>query len=202
GLKGIPVLATATKKHSFFESLRAQDKAKVVHYVNFVTAIVKKRNPALLRASDLSFLVVTESFKAQVDPLFAAAVIAAESNFDAGARSHVGARGLMQVMPPTGAFVSETARFRWRGGSSLYDAQTNLQLGLQYIRSLFHQSKGDLNQVLMSYNWGPGNAQRFKQGRARMPEETRRYMAKVMGLYKQWQLDFLNHKAKEALALS
>src|SRR5258707_2366101 len=68
-------------------------------------------------------IIHEKAMKYDVDPALVAAVVETESRFRAGARSQVGARGLMQLMPRTG---------RWLGASNLYDPAQNVDAGTQY----------------------------------------------------------------------
>jgi len=89
----------------------------------------------------------------------------AESNLDPRARSHVGARGVMQLMPATFREVASTNPELER----IDDAQMNIAAGIAYDRRLWLRWEGDSIQsdltsfVLASYNAGRGtllNAQR------------------------------------------
>jgi len=62
-------------------------------------------------------LIHEKAVKYDVDPALVAAVIEQESKFHRTARSSVGARGLMQLMPRTG---------RWLGARNLYDPEQNV----------------------------------------------------------------------------
>jgi len=88
-----------------------------------------------------------------IDPALVYALTKLESNFEAGAVSRTGARGLMQLMPSTAAAVAG----HW--GSALDDPAVNLELGQRYILYLARQAsvRQDLLKVLGSYNGGPGN---------------------------------------------
>ncbi len=85
------------------------------------------------------------------------AIARKETDFNARARSAVGAYGLMQVMPTTAAelagdraFVSEPDR--------LYDPAVNARLGQAYVNKVLAMPaiNGDLLRVAASYNAGPG----------------------------------------------
>ena len=85
------------------------------------------------------------------------AIARKETDFNAEARSSVGAYGMMQVMPATAAemtgdrgFVSEPRR--------LFQPAVNLKLGQTYINRMLGRPEfqGDLLRAVASYNAGPG----------------------------------------------
>lgn len=117
-------------------------------------------------------LIYEKSKKYDVDPALVAAVIEQESRFRPRARSHVGARGLMQLMPRTG---------RWMGARDLYDPEQNIDAGVKYIKYLDKRFKGDLKKTIAAYNGGEGNVMRYRG----IPpfQETRQYVKKVMTNY-------------------
>lgn len=117
-------------------------------------------------------LIHEKSQKYGVDPALVAAVIEQESRFKPRAKSHVGARGLMQLMPRTG---------KWMGASNLYDPEQNIDAGVKYIKYLNRIFKGDLKKTIAAYNAGEGNVRRYRG----VPpfRETRQYVTKVMKNY-------------------
>lgn len=117
-------------------------------------------------------LIYEKAKKYDVDPSLVVAVIEQESRFKPRARSHVGARGLMQLMPRTG---------RWMGARDLYDPEQNIDAGVKYIKYLDKRFNGDLKKIIAAYNGGEGNVKRY-QG---VPpfRETRQYVKKVMKNY-------------------
>ncbi|MBN2700580.1 MAG: lytic transglycosylase domain-containing protein [Methylothermaceae bacterium] len=78
-----------------------------------------------------------------------------ESGFDPNAKSHVGARGLMQLMPATARFVSARAR----NHEILFDPTVNLAIGQRYLNHLLDESAvgNNLFFLAVAYNGGPGN---------------------------------------------
>ena len=117
-------------------------------------------------------LIYEKSKKYDVDPALVAAVIEHESRFKPRAKSHVGARGLMQLMPRTG---------RWMGARNLYDPEQNIDAGVKYIAYLDRRFDGDLKHIIAAYNGGEGNVKRYNG----IPpfRETRQYVKKVMKNY-------------------
>src|SRR3546814_2016036 len=65
-----------------------------------------------------------------------AAEIRAESIFNPRARSSANARGLMQVLPSTGAGVAKRNGIPYGGAESLYDSDTNIAIGTAYLRQM------------------------------------------------------------------
>jgi soluble lytic murein transglycosylase-like protein len=108
--------------------------------------------------------------KYNVDPHLVAALIAAESGFDATAVSPKGAVGLMQVVPIDPA--------EW---DRLLDPMYNLTTGVAHLKYLLEFFGGDLSVSLAAYNCGLG---RMRNG-ARIPEkgETRLFLRNVLDFY-------------------
>jgi transglycosylase-like protein with SLT domain len=117
-------------------------------------------------------IIHEKSKKYDVDPLLVAAVIEQESKFHHTARSQVGARGLMQLMPATG---------RWMGARDLYDPAQNVDAGVRYIKYLQSQFDGNLRKTIAAYNAGEGNVRRYNG----VPpfRETQHYVRTVLGNY-------------------
>ena len=117
-------------------------------------------------------LIYEKSKKYDVDPALVAAVIEQESRFKPRAKSHVGARGLMQLMPRTG---------RWMGARNLYDPEQNIDAGVKYIKYLDKRFNGDVKKIVAAYNGGEGNVKRY--GGIPPFRETHQYVKKVMKNY-------------------
>jgi len=101
-------------------------------------------------------------------------VMHAESRGKAGAVSHAGAMGLMQIMP--GTWTSLTARHRL--GSNPFDPRANILAGAAYLRAMWDRY-GDVRLMLAAYNAGPGRADAYAAGRRGLPAETIAYVAKI-----------------------
>lgn len=102
------------------------------------------------------------------------AVIAVESAGDAGAVSHKGAIGLMQLMPGTAGqmYVEDPV-----------DPAQNILGGTRYLRQLANQFGGDMLLTLAAYNAGPEAVRRY--GGIPPFEETRLYVRKVIAYYQE-----------------
>ncbi len=103
-----------------------------------------------------------------VDEAVVRAIIHAESAFDPKARSHVGAQGLMQLMPAT------AERF---GVRNAYDASQNIRGGVKYLAWLLKRFDGNLTLAAAGYNAGEGAVDKYDG----VPpyKETQRYVQRV-----------------------
>ena len=90
-----------------------------------------------------------------VDPYLVAAVISAESGFDAGGVSSKGAVGLMQLMPETAAEQAAVTGRSPVGPEDLTDPATNIELGTGYLARLLRRY-GDERAAIAAYNAGMG----------------------------------------------
>ncbi|WP_149196639.1 lytic transglycosylase domain-containing protein [Luteimonas suaedae] len=134
-------------------------------------------------------VIRTEAEKHALDPAWIAAEIRAESVFNPRARSSADARGLMQVLPATGAAVARRIGLSWRGGDSLYDPATNIRLGTAYLREM-KEKYGQPYIAIAAYNAGPTPTARWQSQRPVMDpdfwietisyKETREYVARVL----------------------
>jgi soluble lytic murein transglycosylase-like protein len=93
-----------------------------------------------------------EAKRVDLPPELVLAVIDVESNFDRFAISHVGARGLMQVMP---FWLQEIGRPE----DNLFYVQTNLRFGCTILKYYMDMENGDLNRALGRYNGSLGKRQ-------------------------------------------
>ena len=93
------------------------------------------------------------SFPEAAERALVLGIIRQESSFDPLARSGVGARGLMKLMPAT---ASGVARRLGLGGGSLDDPDYNMRLGSAYVQQLVNQFSGSYVLAAAAYNAGPG----------------------------------------------
>lgn len=105
-----------------------------------------------------------------VDPDLLAAVAWTESNFNADARSHAGALGLMQIMPGTASDLGVDPR----------DPVQAIDGAARYLRQQLDRF-GDVRLALAAYNAGPGAVQ--QHGGIPPYDETVAYVPKVLARY-------------------
>ena len=122
-------------------------------------------------------LVYPLAQKYDIDARLVRAIIAVESNFDSRAVSHVGAKGLMQLMPATAARYDVEDPF---------DPKANIEGGLRYLKALRHRFSDDLRQVLAAYNAGEGAVKRY--GGIPPYPETQRYVTRILDLYEAYRV--------------
>jgi soluble lytic murein transglycosylase len=125
-----------------------------------------------------------------LDPAWVAAQTRAESAFMPRARSSADARGMMQLLPGTGAQTAASLGVAWRGGESLYEPTINFQLGTAYLRQMLERFGGRPYLAIGAYNAGPAPVNRWVGQRGSLePEffiesipykETREYVARVL----------------------
>src|SRR5215468_1997524 len=88
-----------------------------------------------------------------VDPYLVAAVVREESSYNAQARSRVGARGLMQLMPDTARPMARQRGLPFNDGSLLDEPSANLTLGSAHLASLLKEF-GEPRLAVAAYNAG------------------------------------------------
>jgi Zn-finger nucleic acid-binding protein len=122
----------------------------------------------------LDNLIKVNGNKYNVDPYLIFLVMEQESHFNTRAVSPKGARGLMQLMPGTGA------RY---GVRRPHDAAQNIAGGTRYLRELLDRFNNRVDLVLASYNAGEGAVLKFGH---KVPPyaETRNYVKKISKRYK------------------
>lgn len=97
--------------------------------------------------------IETWSQERQLNPLLVTALIRQESRFMPGIRSSVGATGLMQVMPDTGAWIAKQIKLKTY---QLNDPDDNIKLGTWYLDYTHQEYSGNSMLAIASYNAGPG----------------------------------------------
>ena len=106
-----------------------------------------------------SDLVLPQTARNGLDPLFFYSMMRQESLFEGFVTSSAGARGLMQVIPSTGEQVAELAG--WPPDftpDDLYRPLVSIRLGAEYLDMQGNAYDGDMYAALAAYNAGPGNA--------------------------------------------
>ncbi len=119
------------------------------------------------------------------------ALMRQESAFAKDARSPVGARGLMQLMPATAKYVARKLRANYRKASQLFNPDTNVQFGTFYLREVLDQLGNNPILATAAYNAGPHRVKRWlpKNGQTMDADiwielipfkETRKYVKRIL----------------------
>lgn len=130
--------------------------------------------------SHLAKVIDRESRRQDLSPALVLALIRVESSGYNFAKSHKGALGLMQLLPTTAAHVARKIGEPWDGAASLYDSDTNVRLGVAYLRQLVDRYNGSVRTALAAYNWGPSRISRFIRAGKAVPSG---YAKRVLSAY-------------------
>lgn len=115
-------------------------------------------------------LVARAAHRHRLDARLIASVITVETRWDETAVGSHGERGLMQILPSTGAWLAQKAGL---DQYDLSDPETSIELGSYYLAMLLAEY-GSPEKALAAYNGGPGAAQH---------SEENPYMLRVMKVY-------------------
>ncbi|HEX3011477.1 MAG TPA: lytic transglycosylase domain-containing protein [Syntrophomonadaceae bacterium] len=147
-------------------------------------------------------LVFTTAYEYNIDPYLVFAIIRAESKYQTGAKSAVGARGLMQIMPETAVWIASQMDMEGFTTEDLHDPDVNIRMGCWYLNSLMQEFEGRLPIVIAAYNAGRGKAKDWVasekwDGTARNVKdipfpETRQYVRNVLKNYQAYHAIYDN----------
>jgi soluble lytic murein transglycosylase-like protein len=166
------------------ETRRPEDLTKIY-------TIVRNNRPGISdkEAWKVSTAILDECAKRNLDPMLVLAVIKIESNFRNRVESPMGARGIMQIMPETGKFLSqELLRVDGFGygtfiADQLYDPIVNIKLGVYYLDGLKRQFR-NLQLALLAYNLGPGEIRNRLDNNLYFSDA---YAASVLNVYREFK---------------
>ncbi len=132
--------------------------------------------------------VIAKANEIGLDPSYVYGLIRQESRFIMDARSHVGASGLMQIMPATARWTARKIGLDFTQ-DMLTDRDVNLRLGTSYLKLVLDDFGGSQAMAAAAYNAGPSRPRRWREGAAleaaawaeNIPfNETRDYVKKVL----------------------
>jgi soluble lytic murein transglycosylase len=106
----------------------------------------------------LNYLDLIKKNAETLDPLIIISLIRQESGFNPEAKSGVGAKGLMQLMPATAKRFNKRVRV-----SHLGNPEINVAIGSKYLRLLINRFDGNLIFALASYNAGENRIDRWRR---------------------------------------
>jgi soluble lytic murein transglycosylase len=132
--------------------------------------------------------VVAAARRIGLDPAYVYGLIRQESRFIMDARSHVGASGLMQLMPATARWTARKIGLDFKP-EMINDREVNLRLGTAYLKLVLDDFGGSAAMAAAAYNAGPSRPRRWREGppmevaawAENIPfTETRDYVKKVL----------------------
>ncbi|WP_182118024.1 lytic transglycosylase domain-containing protein [Acidovorax sp. FHTAMBA] len=145
---------------------------------------VAQRFPTPFRSA-----VVERANAIGLDPAYVYGLIRQESRFIMDARSHVGASGLMQVMPATARWTARKIGMTNFTADQINDRDTNIAIGTAYLKLALDDFAGSMPMAAAAYNAGPGRPRSWRNGPVldaaiwaeNVPfAETRDYVKKVL----------------------
>lgn len=129
----------------------------------------------------------------QIAPAWAFAIARRESSFMQDAKSPVGAKGLMQLMPKTASNLKKGRV----NTPYLLDVENNIKLGTKYLKILLGKNKGNRVLATASYNAGPYRVSTWVDSLKSVPadiwietipfKETRNYVKSVLAYQEIYQ---------------
>lgn len=133
--------------------------------------------------------VVRRAREINLDPAYVYGLIRQESRFVMDARSHVGASGLMQVMPATARWTARKLGMDGFTTAQLNERDTNIAIGTGYLKLVLDDFGGSMPMAAAAYNAGPSRPRAWRNGPVmegaawaeNVPfQETRDYVKKVL----------------------
>ncbi|HEX9812038.1 MAG TPA: transglycosylase SLT domain-containing protein [Burkholderiales bacterium] len=138
-------------------------------YDRAIQTVVKSGHPDDL---ELRFPVIyrdvieANAEKYDIDPGWIYGVVRQESAFVVDARSDAGALGLMQLLPSTGRAGIRQLRLRTRVEDALLSVETNVRIGVNYLKQVLDRYGGHQVLATAAYNAGPNRVNGW------IPDET------------------------------
>lgn len=137
--------------------------------------------------------VVKRANAIDLDPAYVYGLIRQESRFITDAKSHVGASGLMQVMPATAKWTAKKIGLTSFQPAQITDRDTNIAIGTGYLKLVLDDFEGSMPLAAAAYNAGPGRPRNWRAPGGAGPvleaaiwaenipfSETRDYVKKVL----------------------
>ena len=125
-----------------------------------------------------------------LDPFLIWSLMTVESSYNPLAISRAGARGLMQVMPHTGALVAGAMGWGDFGPAMLHEPEVSIEMSAWYFHQLLKKFNGQLPLAIAGYNAGPHRVALWLEKKGGLPldefveeipfREARGYTKKVL----------------------
>jgi len=125
-----------------------------------------------------------------ISPWLILSIMRTESLFQPTVVSNVGARGLMQIMPTSGARIAELSGYPDFEPAHLDRPEVSIGFGAWYLARLLDYYRGNLPLAIAAYNAGPEAVDRWLERNSSMSldefledipfDQTRKYVATVL----------------------
>jgi soluble lytic murein transglycosylase len=126
------------------------------------------------------------------------AIMREESLYRPQVESAAGARGLMQLIPPTASRIARALDVSGFSPENLYQPDTNIRFGTYHLKELLEQFDGSRAHAIAAYNAGPEAVQGWLAREGPLADdafvdsvpygETRRYLRRVLRSYRMYRL--------------
>ena len=176
--RDLEILSTLTHRWGWHnQTIALLGKAKSWDDLNLRFPVVYEQN--MIQAGN----------QTKLDPSWLLGVARQESAFNVKARSRVGARGLMQLMPKTARSIARRIKAPLKNMSELLNPKRNIQLGSAYLRQVYDGNQKNPVLATASYNAGPHRVARWLPKKTLPADiwienipfnETRKYTANVI----------------------
>ncbi|MBP9838939.1 MAG: lytic transglycosylase domain-containing protein [Proteobacteria bacterium] len=167
-----------------------EEQSRKQNLVKFLTGLISAYRPSLSDPGLIAQNIVETSAAENFDPFYLTSVIAIESRFHSTAQSHVGALGLMQLMPNTAKEIALEKYNSYARREHIVNPDTNIKLGISYLKDLEIKYSGNKSLALAAYNWGPGNVDTARRNRSRIPGSVQQYASTILKRSSQWRTHF------------
>ncbi len=186
-----------TKSLRIIKMIAAVDSTRI-SIVNKVSTIISKYNSDLDERTRQEYATEIYKMTLKYDNLdidLISATITHESarTWEYDITSHVGAMGLMQIMPATGRFLASQEGIEWTNSKDiLYNPITNIRLGSRYLSMLIAKYSKRMGRdfaveaALAAYNGGEKRVAYWISKNRKYKylwKETRTYIPRVLDLY-------------------
>jgi soluble lytic murein transglycosylase-like protein/TolA-binding protein len=156
------------KKHSQLRSLLMHEYFINHAYgrsLNVANELPSSRSERNLYRFPLAYwdMIQQKAQERELDPYLILALIRQESLFDARARSPAAALGLMQLLPSTAARVAKQIGVSPPSNEQLFQPETNLILGMQYLKDLLERYSNNWFKAVAAYNAGEAAVDRWEK---------------------------------------
>ncbi|CAE6885837.1 COG0741 Soluble lytic murein transglycosylase and related regulatory proteins (some contain LysM invasin domains) [Vibrio sp. B1FLJ16] len=101
--------------------------------------------------------------KHDINPVTMMSLARQESALDTEARSPVGARGIMQIMPATAKYTVRKYKLSYEGSQDLYNVGKNIEIGSHYLQGLMQDYDNNRIFALAAYNAGPNRVKTWRE---------------------------------------